>query len=113
MSLITITAIGTGVLGCVAGIPLMMGGLMIWDPPEGPTLDMKILSYASLSIIPVSILTTIITTVTQNKLGFCLYLIPVLGIVGPVAFNVIKSKFTDNKPVINNTPDNISNINTL
>lgn len=101
MSLITITAIGTGVLGCAAGFVLLMPSVMAWDSGN-PPLDMKILSYAGLSTIPVSILTTIITTVTQNKLGFCLYLIPVLGIAGPLAFNVIKSKF--------NTPDNNVNI---
>ncbi len=112
MSLITITAIGTGILGSAVGVVLLMPSVMAWDSGN-PTLDMKILSYAGLSTIPVSILTTIITTVTQNKLGFCLYLIPILGIVGPLAFNVIKSKFTDNKIVINNTPDNISNLNTL
>lgn len=111
MSLITITAIGTGILGSAVGVVLLMPSVMAWDSGN-PTLDMKILSYAGLSTIPVSILTTIITTVTQNKLGFCLYLIPVLGIVGPLAFNVIKSKFTDNKIIINNTPDNISNLNT-
>lgn len=69
MSLITITAIGTGVLGCAAGFVLLMPSVMAWDSGN-PPLDMKILSYAGLSTIPVSILTTIITTVTQNKLGF-------------------------------------------
>jgi hypothetical protein len=96
--MLTAIAIGTGLLGGLAGFVLLMPSVMAWDSGN-PPLDLKILSYAGLSTIPVSILSTATVIVTQNKLGFVFYLIPALGIIGPLAFNVIKSKLTNSEDV--------------
>jgi hypothetical protein len=100
--MLTAIALGTGILGGLAGIVLLMPSVMAWDSGN-PTLDLKILSYAGLSVVPVSILSTLVVVVTQNKLGFCFYLIPTLGILGPLAFNAIKSKLNPSTNIDTNT----------
>lgn len=90
--MLTLLSIGAGIISGFAGVILLIPSSMAWDPPGGPPLDLKILSYLGFSTIPISILSTVFIIVTQNKMGFFLYLIPYIGIAGTLGVSLLKEK---------------------
>lgn len=90
--MLTAISIGTGILGGLAGVVLLMPSVMAWDSGN-PPWDLKLLGYSGLSVLPITVLTTILTIITQNKLFFSLYLIPISGIAFPFIIAFIKEKF--------------------
>ena len=103
---LTIIAISSGVLGCAIGVPLMMAGAMAFDAGPTTSLSMKIIGYSSLSIIPITLIGSISTIITQNPCFLMINLIPFVGIVTAFCVEKFNSKNTpiDNTINITNTP---------
>lgn len=70
------------------GTALLIAGLMAFDSGDTTSLDMKILGYSTLSIIPVSIVTTILSLLFSCEF-LLLHFTPYIGI----SFAVFVSKF--------------------
>jgi hypothetical protein len=96
--MLTLLSLGAGILSGLAGVVLLMPSLMAWDSGN-PPLDLKILSYSGLAVIPTAVLSTLFIIVTQNKIGFFFYLIPYIGILGTLGFSLIKQKLFNNNTI--------------
>lgn len=96
--MLTLLSIGAGVLSSLAGVVLLIPSTMAWDSGN-PPLDLKILSYCGLAVIPVSILSTAFIIITQNKMGFWIYLIPYVGILGTLGFSILREKLFNNNTI--------------
>lgn len=96
--MLTLLSLGAGIVSGLAGVVLLMPSLMAWDSGN-PPLDLKILSYCGLAVIPTSILSTVFIIVTQNKMGFFVYLIPYVGIAGALGFSLLKEKLFKNNTI--------------
>jgi len=103
---LTIIAISSGVLGCVIGVPLMMAGTMAFGAGPATSLSMKIIGYSSLSTIPVTLIGSISTIITQNPYFLMINLIPVVGIATAFCVEKFNSKNIqiDNTTNVTNTP---------
>ena len=76
----TYIAITTGTIGVAIGMVGLLPGVMAFDAVDATTTSMKLLGVSTLSIIPVSIVATTMTILTQDLKYQCLYGFPILGI---------------------------------
>jgi hypothetical protein len=88
----TSIAIGTGLLGTVAGIILMMPSVMSFDAGPNVKPSMALLGYSGMSVIPVTVVATALTVLTGDLKYQQLYVLPACGIAIGVVWDTILNK---------------------
>ena len=88
----TVLAITTGTAGVAIGMVLLMPGLMAFDAGDKTSASMILLGVSSLSIVPIAVVATTLTIVTQNPMFQGLYLLPVAGIGSAFAIETFLPK---------------------
>lgn len=87
----TIIAIIFLFIGILFGLVLVMPSLMAFDSPN-PLLSVKFAGYSGGSVIPVSIVATTVTILTQNLKYLLLNLLPIGGIATGYLIDKIAKK---------------------
>jgi hypothetical protein len=80
-------ALTTGSLGMGIGYAGLMAGVMAFDAGQDTKPSMALLGVSSLSIIPITIIATSMTIITQNPLYQTLYIVPIAGIATAFAID--------------------------
>ena len=88
----TSIAIGTGLLGTVAGIVLLMPSAMSFDAAPNVKPSMALLGYSGMSVIPVTVVATSLTILTGDLKYQSLYALPAGGIVTAIIWDGILNK---------------------
>ena len=91
MYMTTKLAFTTGSLGVGIGYAGLMAGAMAFDAGHDTKPSMALLGVSTLSILPITVMATSLTIITQNPLYQTLYLVPVAGIATAL---VLDSKST-------------------
>ena len=86
----TVISIGVGALFLSLGVALLLPSLMAWDSGE-PDLPMRILSYSSLSVIPISIVATVLSSIFGYAF-LLLNLLPIASILSIILYLKIREK---------------------
>jgi hypothetical protein len=80
-------ALTTGSLGMGIGYAGLMAGVMAFDAGSNTKPSMALLGVSTLSILPITIVATSLTIITQNPFYQTLYLVPVAGIATAFAID--------------------------
>ena len=80
-------ALTTGSLGVGIGYAGLMAGAMAFDAGHDTKPSMALLGVSTLSILPITVMATSMTIITQDPLYQTLYLVPILGIATAFALD--------------------------
>ena len=91
-------AITTGVLGLAGGVVLLMPSIMAFDAGADTKPSMILLGCSGMSVIPVSIIATVMTISTGDLKYQYLYAVPILGIGTSFVLDGIFNKAESQQP---------------
>ena len=94
----TIIALVSAVPTAALSAALTFGALFAFDAGEATRPHMKVLGYTGFASMPITIIATAATIITQNNIFLALHALPILGVAAGFATNYIENI---NNPVEN------------
>lgn len=74
-----LVVLSVGAIGMTCGFVAMIPGIMAFDAGENTKPSMRLLGVSSLSIIPITVISTTLTIVTLNPAFMALHALPIAG----------------------------------